>query len=262
MRLLMITFLFTMCGAVWAQSETPETDNSDLEVEALYERVEEKVAPRTTPQRREVKEKQFNSLTDLGGLEPFNDIAVIQRRFLPRTQRFELSGSGMVTLNNPFFNNVGLALRGAYFFHEKYGVELQYFFLSTSERSVTEGLKDRSIQTDSLVTAKSYMGAAFKWNPMYGKITFMNSQVVPFDLHFTFGGGLTKTDFSDGETTIHLGSGQTFALSKAMAVRWDLVWNFYQAEAINRLNQPITTSHDDLFISIGVSYFIPEAKYR
>ena len=53
-------------------------------------------------------------------------------------------------------------------------------------------------------------------------MTWLNRAIVPFDLFFTLGYGLTETDFGNLRGTIHIGTGQSFALSKSMAVRWDL----------------------------------------
>jgi len=243
-----------------------EGDENGGEVEALYDKFEsdsgKKREKKDEPKRVELKEA--NTLSELANLQPFTDVAVIQRRFLPRTGRFEFSGSGMTSVNNPFFNNLGLSLRGAYFFQEKHGVELQYSIFSNTRRGVTASLEDqRDVRTTNLVTAKSYMGAAYKWIPLFGKITFLNSHIVPFDLSFTGGMGMSKTDKKQ-EPTIHLGSGQTFAITKAFAVRWDVVWNFYQATADSAIvgGGETKTNHNDLFLSFGASFFIPEATYR
>jgi outer membrane beta-barrel protein len=238
----------------------------DSGVEALYDSFDQE---QTQQKKQEVKrekqkaKKEVGTLTDLATLAPFEDIAVIQRRFLPKTGRFEISPNAMVTLNNPFFSNMGLGLRGSYYFVEKHGIELQYFMLSNSSRAVTDNLENkRGVRTESLTVAKSYMGAAYKWNPIYGKMTLMNKVIVPFDLYFTLGYGLTNTNESNGEGTIHIGTGQAFALTKMMSIRWDLTWNFYSAKATDSTGANITNNQDDLFISLGMGFYFPEAKYR
>ncbi|MBX7231195.1 MAG: outer membrane beta-barrel domain-containing protein [Bdellovibrionales bacterium] len=241
---------------------------TDVEVEALYDKLDEDQKEKNqVVRKKEVqqsqKTKKINSLTDLVDLAPFTDVAVIQRKFLPHTGRFELSASGMVGLNNPFFNNFGGEARAAYYFHEKHGIEAQYMLFTNSQKTVTKNLEEkRDVLTSNLVTPKSYMGLAYKWAPVYGKITFLNVKIIPFDLFFTGGFGLTQTDKKQ-EPTFHLGSGQAFALSKSMAFRWDLVWNFYSAQVDATSGSGSTSSnHNDLFISLGVSFFVPEAGYR
>ncbi|MCB0364840.1 MAG: outer membrane beta-barrel domain-containing protein [Bdellovibrionaceae bacterium] len=251
---------------------SPEQDKADAEVEDLYdkfdadENTKREKEKQVKKKEKEVPKKDPSTLSELSTLAPFSDIAVIQRRFLPKTKRWEFAGSLMGTINNPFFTNLGAALRGGYYFEEKYGVEAVYFFLSSNERAVTDNLRTkRNVKTESLVTPEGYIGADFKWTPMYGKMTFMNKRIVPFDFYFSAGIGLTKTDQGGNEPTVHLATGQAFALSKKMAVRWDLSWNLYQAKTKvvkSGTERETTTNQDDLYLSLGVSFFFPEATYR
>ena len=282
--LLIATFVIWLLQPVqsaWAQfgdkestsvsEASPSSDKADAEVEALYDKFN---ADETTKRQRKKKarkrrarpKKDPSTLSELSTLAPFSDIAVIQRRFLPKTKRFEFSGSLMGAINNPFFTNMGAALRGGYYFEEKYGIEAMYFFISSNERAVTDNLRTkRNVKTESLVTPEGYLGVDFKWTPMYGKMTFMNNRIVPFDFYFSGGIGLTKTDQGGSEPTLHLATGQAFALSKRMAVRWDISWNLYQAKTKvvkSGTERETTVSQDDLYLSLGVSFFWPEATYR
>ncbi|NQY99593.1 MAG: outer membrane beta-barrel domain-containing protein [Bdellovibrionales bacterium] len=261
---LLLICVLSQIPAALAQFDDAQEKKESSEVENLYDTFDKQEARRTRGKR--IKQKEIpepSRLADLATLEPFSDIAVIQRRFLPKTGRFEFSGSLMASVNNPFFSNLGFGARIAYYFNEKHGVVGQYYFLSNSERDVTSNLEqERGIETKSLTTPKNYAGLAYKWTPLYGKMTWLNRDIVPFDLFFTLGGGTTKTDLGNQEPTIHIGTGQVFAISKGMAVRWDLSWNFYQAEALDDNDETITNSQDDLFLMIGMSFFFPEATYR
>lgn len=236
---------------------------SDSEIESLYDREEQKVpAARPKPDSGPAQ-KSVTTLSDLANLAPFSDVAVIQRRFLPKTKRFELSGTIFSNLNNPFFTSIGASARAAYYLTERYAIEGLFSFASTGSRQVTDDLeKERNIRTDNVVTSKGFMGAAFKWNPIYGKITWLNKSIVPFDLNFSIGGGLTATNQDEQEPTVHFGTSQVFAWSKGTAFRWDLIWNMFQATATaddgtkERLNQ------NDIFLGIGMSFYFPEATYR
>ncbi|MBK9040256.1 MAG: outer membrane beta-barrel domain-containing protein [Bdellovibrionales bacterium] len=251
-----------------------ESDTPDDEVEDLYDKFEDKetekkAEKRSSEQKIKATEKAKpdpTTLSELSTLAPLADIAIIQKRFLPKTKRYELSGSVLGTINNPFFLNMGAAIRGGYYFQERYGVELLYFILSSSERAVTDNLRTkRSVKTESLVTPKNFVAVNFKWTPMYGKTTFMNKRIVPFDFYFSGGAGMTSTDQGGSFPTIHLGGGQSFALSKSMAFRWDINWNFYQAESEVLKGgslQSVKANHDDVYVALGLSFFFPEATYR
>jgi len=260
-----MSFMYGRAGVAWAQAESTPTDN---DIESLYDRMDQDEQAKSRKkeehsERRAEKKPEATNLTELSKLAPFSDIAVIQRRFLPKTGRFELTGTILTGLNNPFFNNLGATARIGYYFREKYGVEFMYFYLGNSERAVTQDLKKNvRIKTDSLVTPRSFMGGAFKWNPIYGKMTFLNNQIVPFDLNFNLGLGSTTIASGGSEMTIHMGTSQVFALSKSMAVRWDFTWNMYSATVVQSDNTKKRGSQQDLFVGLGMSFYFPEATYR
>ncbi len=139
-----------------------------------------------------------------------------------------------------------------------WGVELQYFSLSSTEAKATKELYEiQSIGTDSLSYTKEYLGASLLWIPIYGKMTWFNKKIVPFDFYFGVGGGQTRTASKQGIGTVNFTTGQIFALNKAFAIRWDFTWNFFSARAINEDGMI-----NNLFFSAGASFFFPEAKYR
>ncbi len=242
---------------------------ADQEVENLYDKLDEQVEtqyekavappPRTTP----AKEVRMDNLSDLATLQAFEDIAVIQKRYLPKTHRFEISGLGFTNLNNPFFNNLGFGAKGTYHFSENIGIEGVANWFGVAARQVTKDLEEKAlVDAANTVTARSFLGVAAKWSPVYGKISLMNKSIIPFDLSFSAGGGLTKTDVSGGEPTLHLGTSQNFAMSKAWAFRWDIMWNLYQANTVGINGAKGKIAQNDLFIGLGVSLYIPEATYR
>lgn len=268
----MIAWILAASPCAYAQADL-ESDNtaSDQDVEALYDRSETNPAenkPKPAQREREVKDsKDVQSLSDLATLAPFSDVAVIQRRFLPKTGRFELSGGAFTNLNNPFFNALGISARLAYYFRERYAIEGMITAATTSSRQVTDDLEANGpnkpgITTDNVVTSNGYAGLAFKWNPIYGKITWLNKTIVPFDLNFNAGLGMTRTTEEANEPTLHLGTSQVFALNKGMAFRWDLSWNIYQASVKKANGETETLGQNDLFLGLGMSFYFPEATYR
>src|SRR5690606_31436974 len=139
-------------------------------------------------------QKEATRLSELVDLAPFDNIAVIQKRFLPKLNRFEVSGSGMVTTNNAFFNTFGLAVNLAFFFNVTFGVEGTYAFMTSSERRITVGLVDnQNIDTRSLVQPESFYTDSLKWSPIYGKMAWFQQKIVPFDFYFTPGFGMSQT---------------------------------------------------------------------
>lgn len=271
-KIFLVQFVALMVAPIsWVSAQDSDSPfDEDKGAEQFYEQEDQKVEAQQQVIRKKEQEKKrvlpkVEKVSQLAELAPFSDVAVIQRKFLPRTGRFEFSGSGMGGLNNPFFNNMGVNLRGAYFLSEKWGIEANAMFFSSVARDVTNTLREAplNVNTANLVTAKAFYGGAIKWVPIYGKIGFMNRKIVPFDLFFTGGGGVTQTQ-KQMEFTGHFGTGQSFAITKSFALRWDIIWNFYQAtvDSVQVVGATQTTFNSDLFLSVGVSYFIPEATYR
>ncbi len=268
--------MLTLNHSAFAQVAPPESSENEGGLEELYDKYEtdegQKAEKRRTDNRMRqdqqgLADKEITKLSELAELAPFEDVAVIQKRFLPKTGRFEFSGSAMVSTNNQYFNTMGLGGRLSYFFSEKYGIEGTYQTYINSERPITDGLVDnQNISTKSLVEPESYYGVAFKWSPLYGKIAWFQKTIIPFDLYFTPGFGVTTDKSGPSASTYSIGVGQLFALSKSFGVRWDFNWNFYQAEIKIKNDSggldTTTQNHSDLFLGIGLSFFFPEATYR
>ena len=73
---------------------------------------------------------------------------------------------------------------------------------------------------------------------------------------------MTGTNQGESEPTVHLGTGQSFALSKGMSLRWDLSWIFYNAVSRVSSSAQTESTYNNLFITVGMSFLFPEASYR
>lgn len=264
-----MTVLAGIPTAAFAQGDELELELDDIEtyLEDDEEKRESPARNRSAPQSRKERADRIKSLSDLANLAPFSDVAVIQKRFLYKTERFEGFFGGAGLMNEAFFNNLGGVLKLGYYLSEKWGVEGSLFFLSSSERQVTKSLAERGIITESLVTPKGYYGVDLKWVPIYGKMAFFNNRIVPFDLYFTAGAGLTQTN-QDGANasaaTVKIGTGQIFAIRKWMVFRWDFSWHFFQPQSPAEEGEASNSSGtvNNLFLLAGLSFFFPESKYR
>jgi outer membrane beta-barrel protein len=207
--------------------------------------------------------------SDLSKMIPFSEISVIQKKFLPKTNRFQLHIGGNYLSNNPFYDTIGLVGRLAFNFTESIGLEASAMALNRAPKYVTEDLKDiHAVLTSSIVSANSYYGLDLVLIPFYGKITWFDEKIIPYDFYLSLGGGVTGlTDIKDPASTIHIGVGQIYALTKNFVARWDLSANSYQAE-VPEVTSAGTTgkkhSQDfrDVFLGGGISFLFPGAGYR
>lgn len=247
----------------------PEDEIELDEIEAYLES-DEQTVQRARARSLQPAKKKETTIADLANLAPFSDIAVIQKRYLMKTERFEIFAGGTALMNDAFFNNMGGVLKLGYYFSEKWGVEGSLFVLSSKEKEVTQSLSDRGVVTNSLVTPKGFYGADIKWVPIYGKMAFFDNRIVPFDLYFSVGFGFTQSDVEDdsgnagtsSSPTFKVGTGQKFAISKSFAFRWDFSWHFFKPDVVLEEGQEsnFNGTFNNLFLLVGFSYFLPESR--
>ena len=272
---IILFFLLFFSTLVFGQSENEE-DNSVDEIEGLFKEEAESSERRERLEHSEKKKDREIVPKDISGLknlETFDDIAVIQKRYLPKTGRFEFYGAGVTNLNDAFFFGNGISLRLGYNFLEKWAIEATYSYIQNSARDVTNELLERNVATEGSLSTDNYMGIDLKWSPIYGKYAYLDEKIIPFDLYFSFGAGRTtpKIVSSSDEIspsskinspyTLRLGTGQIFAINKWMAFRWDIANHFIYSK-INKNGKEEDQWNNNLFLNLGLSFFFPEAKYR
>lgn len=262
---------FLMGQVAWAQQDTGAAIGDDLnviemELDKTAPRQQPSVAPGAQNQKLDANEDkieaQNNKLTDFSGLtklQPFSEVSVIQKRFLPKTRRIQFTGAFSTITNNPWFLTAGVSLKAAYYFTEAWGVEGTYTSMTSSQRTSAQELHDNNgVSADSFGFPKNYIGVDAKYTPFYGKMTWLNKKIIPFEHYFTGGGGNTSVSTGGSGFTLHFGTGQNFALSKRFSANWDLSMMNYSAKSTDGTMQ----SFSDLLLTVGMSFFYPEATYR
>lgn len=267
MKLQKFTFLVFLVTAMVAVSSISRAENEGDDLNVIELELEKsapkKVAPVDNPAAAHDNAPQNNTLSDfsgLGKLAPFSEVSVIQKRYLPKTGRFQLFLGPTLLTNNAFYNTYGLNAKFGYFFTETWGIELTDMMLSTTSRDATKDLQNNTqISATNLVSPKSYLGVDAMYSPIYGKFSRFNRSIVPFDMYFSAGYGTTGTKEGPSAGGFHVGTGQIWAINKAWAFRWDFSWNFY---SVKPPSATATSSFNNLFLTVGASWFFPEAKYR
>lgn len=241
----------------------PRLKEKSLEVLTQQEQKEQLNIKNNT----EVQKSKIRSLADLNQLVPFSDISVIQKKYLPKTERFQLYTAGGLATNSPWFVNLGVKINFGYNFTESLGIEISGVYLSSAETEAAKEIRsNNNLQPDKFIITKYNTLIDLVWSPIYGKVTNLDSVIIPFDMYFAFGAGVSSTNAQEGTVpTFHIGTGQIFALSKSMAFRWDYSWSFYQAtpeiDAVST-SAPAKSNYNDLIFTAGISFFFPEANYR
>lgn len=240
------------------ENEPPTVESN--EVDQIESEIGKSPAPEPLPEARAARpEGEQQGLEELKNLSPFSEVSVIQKKFLPKTKRFQVFAGGSIMMNDPWFNSFGFNLKGAFHLSEQWGIELSYLGLSTSDRqSVMDLRSENGVATSSLITTKSFMGADVLWIPIYGKTSLFNEKVVPFDMYFSAGVGDSTVTGGKGGTTIHVGTGQIYAMSKTFGFRWDFSLNNFSGTT----EAGATSSFNNVLLTLGMSMFFPDAGYR
>ncbi len=243
---------------------TPVPTDSETPVESTESQTEQ-----VNVEKPAVVNQKVQNLTDLNKLAPFREVSVIQKKFLPKTERFQLFAGVGTTTNSPWFLNLGVKVNLGYYFTESFGIEASGIFLSNTERQVAKEIRDNNqLQPEKFINTKNYYGLDLVWAPIYGKLTLLNSRIIPFDMYFSAGGGTSSTNSAEGNVpTLHVGMGQIFAITKAIAFRWDYSLTTFQAtpipdSSLTTAGSGIKNNYNDLILTAGLSFFFPEAKYR
>ena len=274
------TFAFVIfsAGRVLAQADTSDDSQVDInqienEIEKNVQKESTNLAPASNPNATlspnsaapgaasgdDKPGVQVNDISDLANLAPFSDVSVIQRKFLPKTERFQFFAGATSIMNDPWFTSLGLSAKLGYFFTEQWGLELDVMFLGTSKRDNIKQLQNNDgVHTDSIINVKGYYGASAIWSPIYGKMGLLGKKIIPFDMYFALGGGTSQISNGTGGTTIHLGTGQIYAINKSAGFRWDFSWNMVSAKPTGQGSQ----NFNNILLSAGFSFFFPEAGYR
>ena len=207
---------------------------------------------------KKVQKLNAKKLSDLAELDPFSDVSVIQRRFMPKTGRVNLGLSATSILSNEFFLNVGLSGNFTYHFLEKHGLELGGFYVYEFLRGINKNFNEVVGITASTNAFTSNIGALFsyKWIPIYGKMALFDDKMSAFDFFFQLGGGILRGKIrgtSEWAPTGIFKLGQIFAATRDFAIMWDgSVFLTYVAGGLE---------HEIVF-SIGVSWYFPSAGQR
>ncbi len=263
LMIFILTSLIT--SAAWSQdSDVEELNLIQLELDKSASPIveeEDSATAGSTRQSPEANKSTTPDMTyeDVSGLSEFKQVSVIQRRYLPRTGRFQAYIGPSMTLNDPWFNVMGASLKLGYNLSETWGIEGNYSFMSTDKTMALKELsKENNITTENFVYVKSYYTVGLNWTPLYGKMTWLNEKIVYYDIYFNAAFGGTEIQNGDMQDTFSVSAGQIFSITKAYAFRWDLSWNFFEAKQVDATQG----TYNNVIMSAGFSFFFPEANYR
>ncbi len=289
MKSILVVFLLTISVESFGQTEEAfsldDGSNSADSIQGLDDVLED--SPDDTASDNEsIRSELPDSPSDLGQLIPYKDIAVIQRRYLSKSKRVELTPFIGLVANNSFYLNNPLGANISYYLSDYLSIEATAAYILKSDRSVTRKLASDKwmVGIESVMLPRSFYDVGFKVSQAYGKLGFFKNKIAPFDMYLGLGVGQTYTNQTLGNTkpmSYRINTGQIFAINKMMAFKWDISWRIYYYDNtghINRGNQNNVVSetseeqtsapikmkgwNTDIYFTLGLSLFFPDAEYR
>lgn len=167
-----------------------------------------------------------------------SDFNVVQNRLFSKANRFSLSGSYGMGVNESWSETPTMAFNLGYYFSERWGVELNYTSTASKDNKDVERLKVQGgYPNHNLV--KDFYGVSVNWVPFYAKMSFLNSSIVYFDMGVSLGAGMMSYEQlreNEGGTVstpaVTLDLTQQFFLNKWLAIRADYKHRFYNEETL------------------------------
>jgi outer membrane beta-barrel protein len=211
-----------------------------------------------------IEDAKVENLSDLSKLQPFSEVSVMQRRYMPKSGRFQLYGGLSDMVNDPWNTTTGLNLRAAYGFTETWGLEFSGYFLGSNPSQAAQALlSQQNVSAQSFGTSTGNFGAYIMWTPIYGKMSFTTKKIVPFDMYFTLGAATTSLTapapvagtaaVPASASGVSAGFGQIYSITRSVGFRWDLTWNSYTLPS---------GGVNNLLLTFGANWYFPEVNYR
>lgn len=172
---------------------------------------------------------------EIEGEKNFSNIIVISKKFLRKTNKIEIFTYGAFSIDNAFYTEVAPSIDITYYFKEKYAISLSYLHFFNFPRLIIKQLRDAVLNDERQFKAKKTLGLYFHWSPVYGKITFLNKKLIPFDLYFSLGLAQINATYKKPEgarakfsgLAVSGQVGQQFALTPSLAFHWKILSSVY-----------------------------------
>jgi outer membrane beta-barrel protein len=167
-----------------------------------------------------------------------SDFNVVQNRLFSKAGRFSLTGNYGSMINDPWSDGPTMGASLAYYFNERWGVELAYTKTDTKDNKAADRLKSQGGYPNNN-KMKDFYGVQANWVPFYAKMSFLNSSIIYFDMGVSLGAGVTSFEQQREEggsmksaPTVSLDLSQQFYLNKWLALRLDYKNRFYNEEVL------------------------------
>lgn len=187
-------------------------------------------------------------------------VKAVQRKGFLKKGRFEVAPLFSATVNDAFFQKFGGGLRLAYNLHDAFAVAIRGTYYTPYRTDyVRQGKLAFNSQLLSSQIEKQVMVGGV-WSPVYGKASFLQNQIIHFDLFLSagFGAVWSATSGAPRNEGAHLaadvGGGVRFYPKEWLAFELGMLATLYPDQPVASL--PATVQK--VFVAnVGLSFFFP-----
>ncbi len=187
-------------------------------------------------------------------------VKAVQRKGFIKRGRFELAPQLSLSVNDPYYQKFGGGLRVAYSLHDNFALAVRgTYFTPLRRNAVREG----KIAFNSQLLSSQLYGLAMLdgvWSPVYGKASFLNKNIIHFDIYLSagFGAAWSATSLAPRSEGPHfatdLGGGVRFYPTEWMAFELGLNATLYPDQPVESVPGTI----QKVFVAnVGFSFFLP-----
>jgi outer membrane beta-barrel protein len=187
-------------------------------------------------------------------------VKAVQRKGFLKRGRFELGLSLPGTVNDAFYEKVGIGAKIAYNLEDSFALQLRgATFTPLRSNHVREG--QLAFQSQLLVSQMNQQAMLDGvWSPVYGKVAWLGSRIVHFDLYLLAGLGAvwSATSVAPRSEGPHIatdiGGGLRFYPRDWLAIDGGLVATFYPDQPLKSVS---STLQKVVTAQIGFTVFFP-----
>ncbi|ACL66799.1 conserved hypothetical protein [Anaeromyxobacter dehalogenans 2CP-1] len=194
-------------------------------------------------------------------------VKAVQRKGFMKRGRFEIAPMFSATVNDAFYQKLGVGLRLAYSVHDSFAIAVrgacyrEDWGCGTSLR--TDNVREGKLAFQSQLLTSDLYGQAMLagvWSPIYGKAAFLNQSIIHFDLFLTagFGAVWTATSVAPRNEGPHLatdlGGGVRFYPREWMAFELGMLATLYPDQPVASVP---STLQKVFTANVGFSFFFP-----
>jgi outer membrane beta-barrel protein len=241
MKLICACTLGVILGVMVASPMTLAADTAAKPEEK--KKSEEVIAPPTEEKKEvEVREDRIKS---------------IQRRVFLKRNRFELTPTFCFTVNDAFYQRMGIGAAAAYHVTDGLGLEIQGMYIVDFRTDMVTYFQRANEALPRVSQMRYYFMGSLLWSPLYGKLSFFTGDIVPFDAYLIGGFGMVSTE-TGIKLAGNIGLGLRYVATSWLAIKLevrDLIYTdrLYLSEA----GAYYSDIQNQVMIGIAVSFFLP-----